>query len=51
LTVRWLNEPRVWSGDDQPVRLAPFPESGELQSGPMCAAPKGPGFTARFRAL
>jgi uncharacterized protein len=35
---------------DQPVRLAPFPE-GALQSGPMCAAPKGPGFTARFRAL
>jgi regulation of enolase protein 1 (concanavalin A-like superfamily) len=33
---------------DQPVRLAPFPEGGELMSGPMCAAPKGPGFTARF---
>ena len=36
---------------DQPVRLAPFPAEGELLSGPMCAAPKGPGFTARFRAL
>ena len=36
---------------DQPVRLAPFPDGGALQSGPMCAAPKGPGFTARFRAL
>ena len=36
---------------DQPVRLAPFPETGDLQSGPMCAAPKGPGFSARFRAL
>jgi regulation of enolase protein 1 (concanavalin A-like superfamily) len=35
---------------DQPVRLAPFPD-GALQSGPMCAAPKGPGFSARFRAL
>jgi uncharacterized protein len=35
---------------DQPVRLAPFP-GGECMSGPMCAAPKGPGFTARFRAL
>jgi regulation of enolase protein 1 (concanavalin A-like superfamily) len=34
----------------QPVRLAPFP-GGPCQSGPMCAAPKGPGFTARFRAL
>jgi len=35
---------------DQPVRLAPFP-GGPCRSGPMCAAPKGPGFTARFRAL
>ena len=35
---------------EQPVRLAPFPD-GPLQSGPMCAAPKGPGFSARFRAL
>jgi uncharacterized protein len=34
----------------QPVRLAPFP-GGECMSGPMCAAPKGPGFTARFRQL
>jgi regulation of enolase protein 1 (concanavalin A-like superfamily) len=32
---------------DLPVRLAPFPD-GPLQSGPMCAAPKGPGFTAHF---
>ena len=36
---------------DQPVRLAPFPDGGTLRSGPMCAAPKGPGFTARFRNL
>lgn len=36
---------------DQPVRLAPFPPDGVLQSGPMCAAPKGPGFTATFRSL
>ena len=35
---------------DQPIRLAPLPE-GDLLSGPMCAAPKGPGFTARFGAL
>jgi regulation of enolase protein 1 (concanavalin A-like superfamily) len=33
---------------DQPVRLAPF-SGGPCMSGPMCAAPKGPGFTARFR--
>ena len=35
---------------DQPIRLAPLPD-GDLLSGPMCAAPKGPGFTARFGAL
>jgi regulation of enolase protein 1 (concanavalin A-like superfamily) len=53
----WYDIRAVREGDsvqiccgDQPVRLAPFPE-GELQSGPMCAAPKGPGFDARFRAL
>jgi regulation of enolase protein 1 (concanavalin A-like superfamily) len=53
----WYDIRAVREGDsvqircgDQPVRLAPFPE-GELQSGPMCAAPKGPGFSARFRAL
>jgi uncharacterized protein len=53
----WYDIRAVRDGDsvqilcgDQPVRLAPFPE-GELQSGPMCAAPKGPGFSARFRAL
>jgi uncharacterized protein len=53
----WYDIRAVREGDsvqilcgDQPVRLAPFPE-GELQSGPMCAAPKGSGFSARFRAL
>ena len=35
---------------DQPVRLAPLPQ-GELLSGPMCAAPKGPGFTCSFAPL
>jgi len=35
---------------DQPVRLAPLPP-GALQSGPMCAAPKGPGFTCSFAPL
>ena len=33
----------------QPVRLAPF--TGEPAAGPMCAAPKGGGFSARFHAL
>jgi regulation of enolase protein 1 (concanavalin A-like superfamily) len=47
--VREGDAVQILSGD-QPVRLAPLPE-GALQSGPMCAAPKGPGFTARFRAL
>jgi regulation of enolase protein 1 (concanavalin A-like superfamily) len=32
--------------DDQPIRLAPL--SGTIVAGPMCAAPEGPGFTARF---
>jgi regulation of enolase protein 1 (concanavalin A-like superfamily) len=32
--------------DDQPIRLAPL--SGTVLAGPMCAAPEGPGFTARF---
>jgi regulation of enolase protein 1 (concanavalin A-like superfamily) len=40
---------QLWSGD-QPIRLAPFP-AGELQSGPMCAAPKGPGFSCSFAPL
>jgi uncharacterized protein len=31
---------------DQPIRLAPL--SGSVVAGPMCAAPEGPGFTARF---
>jgi regulation of enolase protein 1 (concanavalin A-like superfamily) len=51
----WYDIRAVREGDcvqilcgDQPVRLAPFPDAGELMSGPMCAAPKGPGFTARF---
>lgn len=35
---------------DQPVRLAPF-AAGDALIGPMCAAPEGSGFTARFRAL
>jgi regulation of enolase protein 1 (concanavalin A-like superfamily) len=48
--VREGDSVQILAGD-QPVRLAPFPETGELQSGPMCAAPKGPGFSARFRAL
>ena len=48
--VREGDSVQIFAGD-QPVRLAPFPEAGELQSGPMCAAPKGPGFSARFRAL
>jgi regulation of enolase protein 1 (concanavalin A-like superfamily) len=47
--VRRRDSVQIFCGD-QPVRLAPLPE-GELMSGPMCAAPKGPGFTARFRAL
>ena len=51
----WYDIRAVREGDcvqilfgDQPVRLAPFPDAGELMSGPMCAAPEGPGFTARF---
>jgi regulation of enolase protein 1 (concanavalin A-like superfamily) len=40
---------QLWAGD-QPIRLAPFP-SGDLLSGPMCAAPKGPGFTCSFAPL
>ncbi len=32
--------------DDQPIRLAPL--TGVVLAGPMCAAPEGPGFTARF---
>ena len=35
---------------EQPVRLAPF-GPGELLSGPMCAAPKGPGFDCSFAPL
>jgi uncharacterized protein len=34
---------------DQPVRLAPLPPDATVLAGPMCAAPEGPGFTARFR--
>ena len=34
--------------DDQPIRLAPL--AGAVLAGPMCAAPEGPGFTARFEA-
>jgi regulation of enolase protein 1 (concanavalin A-like superfamily) len=51
----WYDIRAVREGDavqilagDQPVRLAPFREGGRVSSGPMCAAPKGPGFTARF---
>jgi regulation of enolase protein 1 (concanavalin A-like superfamily) len=53
----WYDIRAVREGDSvqilcgaQPVRLAPFPQ-GDVMSGPMCAAPKGPGFNARFRAL
>ncbi len=34
---------------DQPVRLAPLADGAA--SGPMCAAPKGPGFTCSFAPL
>jgi hypothetical protein len=33
---------------DQPIRLAPLPPDAKVLAGPMCAAPQGPGFTARF---
>jgi regulation of enolase protein 1 (concanavalin A-like superfamily) len=33
---------------DQPIRLAPLPPEATVLAGPMCAAPEGPGFTARF---
>jgi regulation of enolase protein 1 (concanavalin A-like superfamily) len=33
---------------DQPIRLAPLPRDATVLAGPMCAAPEGPGFTARF---
>jgi regulation of enolase protein 1 (concanavalin A-like superfamily) len=34
-----------------PIRLAPLPEGVPVVAGPMCAAPQGPGFTARFRNI
>ena len=33
---------------DQPIRLAPLTPDATVLAGPMCAAPEGPGFTARF---
>jgi regulation of enolase protein 1 (concanavalin A-like superfamily) len=36
---------------DQPIRLAPLPPAATVLAGPMCAAPEGPGFTARFAGL
>ncbi len=33
----------------QPIRLAPL--AGDVASGPMCAAPKGPGFECSFAPL
>jgi uncharacterized protein len=37
--------------DGSPIRLAPFPPGVPVMAGPMCAAPDGPGFTARFADL
>jgi len=43
--VRSGDAVQVFCGAD-PIRLAPL--SGTILAGPMCAAPEGPGFTARF---
>ena len=43
--VRDHDSVQVFCGD-QPIRLAPL--AGSVLAGPMCAAPGGPGFTARF---
>ena len=46
--VREHDAIQILSGD-QPVRLAPLADGAA--SGPMCAAPKGPGFTCSFAPL
>jgi regulation of enolase protein 1 (concanavalin A-like superfamily) len=43
--VRGGDAVQVFCGSD-PIRLAPL--AGSVMAGPMCAAPEGPGFTARF---
>jgi regulation of enolase protein 1 (concanavalin A-like superfamily) len=43
--VRDHDSVQLLCGSD-PIRLAPL--SGTIVAGPMCAAPEGPGFTARF---
>ena len=35
----------------EPIRLAPLPPDVPVMAGAMCAAPDGPGFTARFQDL
>jgi regulation of enolase protein 1 (concanavalin A-like superfamily) len=46
--VREHDAIQILSGD-QPVRLAPLADGAA--SGPMCAAPKGPGFPCSFAPL
>jgi len=43
--VRDHDSVQVFCGSD-PIRLAPL--EGSILAGPMCAAPEGPGFTARY---